>query len=87
MTKMRNVGTVEVSEVLLGNDLYQRQSFTKPIWFIAKNDSWDWVGYFKQEWLEREWDRLQETGGNPFLADGDNWTEEEIDADEARYNH
>jgi len=90
MSEMRKIGTVEVSEVLIGDILYQRQvdivaNFSSPnefmnrgeaVWFVANGDSWDWVGDLIQVSLEKDWDRLCETGGNPFLADSD-WTDED----------
>jgi len=90
MSEMRKVGTVAVDEVLIGDALYQRQvdivaNFASPneflnhgaaVWFVANGDSWDWVGDLIQVLLEKDWDSLQETGGNPFLADSD-WTEED----------
>ena len=90
MNELRKVGTIEATELLLGDVLYQRQvdivaNFASPneflnqgsvTWFIAIDNSWVFVGEEIQPELEAWWDRLQETGGNPFTADSD-WTEED----------
>ena len=76
MTKMRNVGTVEATEVLFGDDIYQRQQDVAVnyrgavIWLIGTKEAWVSVGEAKQSKLEAEWQAIV----NPAPAP---WTDEE----------
>ena len=67
---------VEVSEILLGDELYQRQLdakgdvFSEAVWFIAEGESWVWVTKEANDALEA---RYQED----FYPAPEAWTEED----------
>jgi hypothetical protein len=73
MTEMRIVGTIEVTEVLFGEDVYQRQVEVGrfgAIWLICDATAWMFVGESKQSQLESRWQEMVNPEPEP-------WTDEE----------
>jgi hypothetical protein len=69
-TQMRQTGTVEVKEILIGSDLYNRHLDHGTVsWFIAAEVSWDWVGAEKENELEAEWQNLVNPAPTPMTYD------------------
>jgi hypothetical protein len=80
-TKMRQTDSAAVTEILVGSDLYNRHSCNtrqEISWFVANDQSWDWVGTAKQELLESEWQELTNPAPAPLTEE----EQEELEFDE-----